>query len=243
MLEEIKQDLGEKIEKAEKELNKLLDERQGWHREREEMKEGMKKLQGIVATRSTSSIAPIAPSGTYPKSDIDEPRSTGELYDDALAMVTSDSDRTCVRSLMNSDGIEDGAARLRVAAKAGHKAEVWLLLHEFGIHPDSADSTKRTPVMEAAKGGNESVIQVLLDKGANPDSMDIWGQTPLWWAAWHGHIDIARKLFLAGADPVDESLRTTVMQAANRGRNSVPIIAQLEQILSCTGCGNIHKLG
>jgi ankyrin repeat protein len=52
----------------------------------------------------------------------------------------------------------------------------------------------RTPLLQAARTGNEAVVQQLLAKGADVEAKDRGGQTPLSWAARNGHEAVVQKL-------------------------------------------------
>lgn len=61
------------------------------------------------------------------------------------------------------------------------------LLLEKGANVDSEDSSRRTPLLCAAKNGHEAVVTLLLELGAEVDSKDNRGQTPLLYAAKKRH--------------------------------------------------------
>ena len=59
---------------------------------------------------------------------------------------------------------------------------------------------QRTPLIMAAKGGHEEVIQILLHAGANIDGGDKWGVTALSEAAYYHRYETVKLLLDAGAD-------------------------------------------
>ena len=62
---------------------------------------------------------------------------------------------------------------------------------------NSRDEFGYTPLVWAAKGGYEAVVQQLLKRGGvNVNSKDIYGYTPLAWAANEGHEAVVRLLVL-----------------------------------------------
>ncbi|KEF57353.1 uncharacterized protein A1O9_05270, partial [Exophiala aquamarina CBS 119918] len=98
-----------------------------------------------------------------------------------------------------------GITPLMLAAAGGHQATVHKL-----IMTGKADIESRTngnfllgrtilsdaASLEAAEGGHDGVIKLLLGKGADPNSKDKGGLTPLFWAARNGH-DATVKMLLA----------------------------------------------
>jgi ankyrin repeat protein len=57
-----------------------------------------------------------------------------------------------------------------------------------------------TPVMTAARFGQENVIEVLIEAGANIEVADPDGFTALWWATKVGALESMKVLMAAGAD-------------------------------------------
>jgi len=65
---------------------------------------------------------------------------------------------------------------------------------------DCADPHGNTLLSEAAAGGHESTVAMLLAKGANPNSQGEFGRTPLWRAAFLGHEAAVRAMLAGGGD-------------------------------------------
>jgi Ankyrin repeats (3 copies) len=72
-----------------------------------------------------------------------------------------------------------------------------------GTSVDSKDDYGRTPLLLAAQGGHNTVVELLLTSDSvNPDSEDDGGRTPLSWAAEKGHDTVVKLLFaMDGVDP------------------------------------------
>ena len=63
----------------------------------------------------------------------------------------------------------------------------------------STKLARHTPLMNAVKFGDLSMVKLLLSKGADPNARDDQGRTPLHHAATHS-IDSMKLLLAAGAD-------------------------------------------
>ncbi|KAF8544361.1 ankyrin repeat-containing domain protein [Trichophaea hybrida] len=71
------------------------------------------------------------------------------------------------------------------------------LLLDHGVDKDNIG---RTPLSQAAGGGHEKIVRLLLSRaGVNAESKDEYGRTPLWQAAERGHEKI-EKLLLSRSD-------------------------------------------
>jgi ankyrin repeat domain-containing protein 50 len=74
-----------------------------------------------------------------------------------------------------------------------------LLMHGYPPHPK--DSYGQTPLLWAAKRGNEAALRLLLEQErVEKDSTDGSGRTALSWAAGNGHDDVVRLLLEEGSD-------------------------------------------
>jgi hypothetical protein len=74
-----------------------------------------------------------------------------------------------------------------------------LLMHGYPPHPK--DSYGQTPLLWAAKRGNEDALRLLLEQEmVERDSTDGSGRTALSWAAGNGHDDVVRLLLEEGSD-------------------------------------------
>uniref|UniRef100_A0A1X7T4P7 Uncharacterized protein n=1 Tax=Amphimedon queenslandica TaxID=400682 RepID=A0A1X7T4P7_AMPQE len=58
-----------------------------------------------------------------------------------------------------------------------------------------------TALIEAARGGNSDVVELLLKKGADPSHSNYRGDTALIEAARGGNCDVVELLLKKGADP------------------------------------------
>ena len=89
------------------------------------------------------------------------------------------------------------AAELLEAAQAGDEARVRALLPPAGAPeergpPDAPDGM--TPVMAAAAGGHEAVVELLLKRGADPALRDERGRSAAAHARAAGHAHLAERL-------------------------------------------------
>ena len=82
---------------------------------------------------------------------------------------------------------------------------------------------KSTPLIEAARGGHEEVIRVLLKAGAEVNKTVMLGMSPLHLAASFGHIDVVKLLLESGADPNQASSGgvTSLQWAFKKGHHDV----------------------
>lgn len=93
----------------------------------------------------------------------------------------------------------DGLTPLMRASARGDVAQVTALL-AGGAEVDLAHAELRiTPMMFAAYGGHDAVVQLLLGKGARPNFKDAAGASGADWASQGGHEAIADRLVKAGA--------------------------------------------
>ena len=81
----------------------------------------------------------------------------------------------------------------------GLTAVVKLLLDQ-GSEVDLEDTSKRTPLHQAAIEGHAAVAELLLERGAKPDSADHKGYTSLHYAAQNSHEETAALLLKWGAE-------------------------------------------
>jgi ankyrin repeat protein len=89
------------------------------------------------------------------------------------------------------------AAALLEAARTGDEARMRSMLPPEGIAeengpPDEADGM--TPLMAAAAGGHEAVVELLLERGADPARRDGQGRAAAAHARAAGHLDLADRL-------------------------------------------------
>lgn len=116
----------------------------------------------------------------------------------------------------------DGKTAAQLADEAGHRAIVDLLgahgarhrpLEEArdllasiasGHEGDAPDQYGITPLMRAADGGQERLVEVLLDHGAEVRRATRFGYTALMLAIFKGHAAVVDRLFRAGATLPDD---------------------------------------
>lgn len=91
----------------------------------------------------------------------------------------------------------------KAALEDAFDGEVDKLLAFFGegFAIETMDGYGTTLLSEAAAGGSDDVIQVLLGNGANPNKRGRNRRTPLWRAANAGHPGAVQLLLRAGGDP------------------------------------------
>lgn len=61
---------------------------------------------------------------------------------------------------------------------------------------DCEDANNNTPLSEAAGGGHEDTIKMLIQRGANVNSRGRYQRVPLWRAAFGGHLQAVQVCFL-----------------------------------------------
>jgi ankyrin repeat protein len=91
------------------------------------------------------------------------------------------------------------------------------------LEVDIKEGRGQTPLLWAARQGQETVARLLLDKGAIVDARGKWGQTPLIEAIWEGHEAAVRLLLDNGAqvDASDKDGQTSLWVAANYGYKTI----------------------
>jgi uncharacterized protein len=93
-----------------------------------------------------------------------------------------------------------------IEAAGQPSGQVTALLLHAGARADQAFGKGQTPLMTAARAGNEPAVAALLAAGAAPDAREgVRGQTALMWAAALGHAGVVRQLLAhhAGVDLLD----------------------------------------
>ena len=89
------------------------------------------------------------------------------------------------------------AVELFVAAQSGDVDRVRTLLPPYGdpaVDGPPAAPGGLTPLMIAAAGGHEAVVELLLACGADPSQRDARGRSAAFYARTAGHPDLAKRL-------------------------------------------------
>ena len=102
--------------------------------------------------------------------------------------------------------------QLHTAVEHGYvSAAEFLLAH-------GADVNSGAPIVEAARRGNEAMVQLLLSHGAAVDGRNANGQTALPSAAAYGFMAVCQTLISNGADV---NLLSPIVEAAKRGNEAI----------------------
>jgi ankyrin repeat protein len=86
------------------------------------------------------------------------------------------------------------AADLLAAALCGDIARLQTLLPIAGDLTAFAALDGVTPLMAAASGGHEAVVELLLERGSNPARRDVKGRSAAAYARAAGHTHLAARL-------------------------------------------------
>ena len=95
----------------------------------------------------------------------------------------------------------------------------WLAKQGFpGLH--ARHSHGDTPLMRAARQGEDAIVLALLACGAAPHAVNDEGNNALWFACLHGNLAVIRRLIEAGTpiDHANDDGLTCLMQAARRSQ-------------------------
>ena len=94
--------------------------------------------------------------------------------------------------------------QLHTASEEGNTEEVIRLMANLNVDVNSEVALnswhRSTPLVRAAYGDHNDVVELMIDAGADVNMGDRFGDTPLHWASLHGNIDMAKQLLEAGAD-------------------------------------------
>lgn len=69
------------------------------------------------------------------------------------------------------------------------------------MDPNEDDDSGYVPIVEAAKRGNDDLINEYVEQGLNPKKLDALGNSALHWAAGGNHVDCIVLLLKLGLDP------------------------------------------
>ena len=116
-------------------------------------------------------------------------------------------------------------AGLHCASYFGIVEVVAALIEVEDCDINQGDCTGFTPLIWAARRGNEAVVRLLLTRDdVNPDKADKYGQTPLWWASYEGHKWVVNLLLTRNDVNPDKSNRagqTPLSTASGNGHWAV----------------------
>lgn len=112
-----------------------------------------------------------------------------------------------------------GESALHLAVRNSHLSVVRLLI-DTGVDIELRNKVHRTPLLEAAFVGDNTMFDMLLSAGANPDVCQIDGITPLHYMAGNGNVKMVRRLLDLGMDPdvTDGEGGRPIHIAASKGR-------------------------
>lgn len=144
-----------------------------------------------------------------------------------LSLAARNGHETVVNLLLTIEDIDvnhreeswGGQTALSSAAENGHEAVVKLLLAVPGIDPNIEDWDYKTPMLLAARAGNDAIVDLLLLEGVDPNFKNYWGETPLLVAAELGHEAVIKRLL--SADNINPHVENS------RGENALSAAAEL----------------
>ena len=97
------------------------------------------------------------------------------------------------------------AGELMAMARCGDIARLRAFLPVAGDPAAFAAPDGVTPMMAAASGGHEAVVELLLQRGSNPTRRDAKGRSAAAYARAAGHTHLAARLY--GVVDLDKTLR------------------------------------
>ena len=113
------------------------------------------------------------------------------------------------RRLLPTARAEDRHRALALSAQFGH-TEILRMMLDAGEDPNryGPDHAHSTPLHQAAFGGHEEAVRLLVERGASPDTKDIfWQATPAGWAKHAGYTHIEAYLAQQQARPAKRQKR------------------------------------
>lgn len=108
---------------------------------------------------------------------------------------------------------------------------------EKGIPHSPRGILESTPLMQAAQGGHDNVVRLLLDHGASVSDEDQLGRTALYWASARGHEKVAKELLARGGDLSIVYKGKTLLHlvVASRSREMVELLLHNGAAISARG--------
>ncbi|WP_375755299.1 ankyrin repeat domain-containing protein [Corallococcus exercitus] len=104
------------------------------------------------------------------------------------------------------------------AVAAGDRAALCAQL-DAGADPNPFDAEGRTPLMAAARSGQDDLVRALLEAGADPTLPDGLGETPFVAAAAYGHLSVCA-LLSPHATADEKDMARTLLR--NQGIDEIP---------------------
>ena len=141
------------------------------------------------------------------------------------------------------DGYDGGFLVKRQNVRHAQETELiaWLLRHAADI--GTRDGGGSTPLHDAARGGHEAVVRLLVELGADRDAKDSSGDTPLHDAAAWGHEEVVRLLVELGADrDAKDNSGSTPLHHAARGRHEAVVRLLVELGADRDDMGNTGRM-
>lgn len=121
-----------------------------------------------------------------------------------LKMLRAKAERDKKRKMDKEERKAAELAQKKKAMEAAFDNEVDALNDLFdhkNVEPDCADEHGTTLLSEAAGGGAQDVVEMLVSLGCDVNSIGRYRRTPLWRAAYAGRADLIRILLRCGGDP------------------------------------------
>ena len=93
---------------------------------------------------------------------------------------------------------------------------------------DEGEETPNITLFEAAYGGLDKVVKMLLEKGEDPNIRDENGWSPLIYAAYAGHFFTVKALLDSGADRCEEkNCCEAIFWAHEKGHSGIEALLRL----------------
>ncbi len=176
------------------------------------------KLEGFTNIDTTNKVQNILYINSLDQgSDEKTARSNAKEALDKLAFSESElKDSTTPKyKYYSQDNKTVELSLLDIASTFGNDDLVSNIIAADSTKVDTPNKDGVTPLMYAAKNGNDSIVSLLITNGADVNAQDKDEKTPLMYAAKNGHNDTMRLLITNGADvnAQDHDLMTPLMHA------------------------------